>query len=180
MLLLESFEASPLVAEPPLVLFETVALPLLAVWLLVLLTVTLLLFVTFRELLLLTVALLVELGPVVSIDTLSEPLPKKPLQLPLEALLSTITVVSLELELLAEPLVAPPALVLPEVLALPLDDRWVLLLVTFKVLVLRTVALLVLLTVARLVELGPVLLKLALDAAAVARPKPAVAIPMAA
>jgi hypothetical protein len=68
-------DASPLMALPPLVLPETVALPLLAVWLLVLLTFTLLLFVTLKLLLLVEVMRLVEFGPVLLMLALPPPKP---------------------------------------------------------------------------------------------------------
>lgn len=121
-------ETEPEVAEPPVVLSLTEALPLVPVWQLLLKTATLLLLSTFTLLELVVLTVFLELGPVVSIEPPPLPLLLAP-QLPLP-LLSIDTLVSLEFELLTSPLVASPAVVLWSALALPLLPLWLLLLPT--------------------------------------------------
>jgi len=67
-----------------------------------------------------------------------------------------------ELLLLASPVLALPAFVLPETVALPLLALWWLLLLTLTLLVLVILKLLLVVSVMRLLELGPVSLMLAL------------------
>lgn len=153
-LLLEAF---PVDAEPPLVLPETVAEPELALWELVLVTLKLLLLVTVAVVVLLLVTWLFELGPVVEMVPELEPPPDAPANTPApeEALFTeadALKVFALE----AAPLLAEPALVLPVVLAEPLEAPWPLLLETPRLLLLFTLAAHVSLLVTWLLELGPV------------------------
>jgi hypothetical protein len=104
--------AFPLVALPPVVLFETLALPVLAFWVAELLILTLLLFVTVE---LLRSCIEIGLfGPCV------EALPLPP-PLGIELILFITRSTDVELELLAFPLVALPPVVLFETVAFPLE-----------------------------------------------------------
>ncbi len=166
-------------AEPPLVLPETFALPEVEVWLFALTTVMLLLLVEFQVLLLLTLAWLVDPGPVVFSETLS-PLLKKPAGTPPPVALLTATVLEVLLLFPALPLVAEPPLVLPETLAEPEVEPWVLALVKPSVLLFCWLTVLLLLTLAWLVEPGPVVPTVTELAAATPIPRPMVAMLMAA
>jgi hypothetical protein len=148
------FAASPLVALPPVVLPETLALPDVAVCELVLLMLMELVFVTVVVLVLLKFILLVEFGPVllmspVSLLTASED--TAPL-----VLLLTVSDAVKELSLEATPELASPPVVLPETLALPVEADCGLLFETLRLLLLVTVCEVELWNLTRFVELGPV------------------------
>jgi hypothetical protein len=170
------FVELPLVAEPPLVFEETVAVPLLAFWVLLFVTLTLFVVLTVTSSSLVTVAKLVEPWPVLLMLTLSlepEPVVKVSDGEP------AVTEVDEELLLLVAPLVAPPALVLLEVLAAPLVAPWLLVLLTVRPLLVVTLVSASLETLAWLFEAWPVVPMVTVAALAV-RPKLRVAKPIAA
>jgi hypothetical protein len=138
-------EALPDEAEPPLVLFCTVALPEVAVWSLVLQIDTSLLLVTVTLLTLIAFTLLCEPGPVVLIEPLTSPPPIAPIPAHEPLLTEAETLVLLLLE--AAPDDALPALVLFSTVALPDDALWLLLFDARRLLVLVCLNLLILFVV---------------------------------
>ena len=101
--------APPVVAEPPVVLPVTLAVPEVEPWLLLLVTLTLLLLITVAVLVCVEVTKLVELGPVVSIVMLSLAAGAKTLaKAALTPVLVTVALVELLLVLPAVPVVAEP------------------------------------------------------------------------
>lgn len=114
------------------------------------------------------------------IDTLSEPAPRPAPTQPQEPSLLTETVVLAVLALLAAPVEAEPPKVLNEAVASPDVASWLLSLDTSTVLSLSTVAVRVVLTEALLFDNGPVSPMVTELAAATPRPRPKVAMPIAA
>ncbi len=115
------FIASPEVASPPVVLPDTLALPLLAVCEVELVTLTLLLFVTVVFTLLLVLTTLLESGPVLVMvpDVLPMLGSTMAAALAPEPELSTLTVALRPVLFEAVPLIALPPVVLCQTLALP-------------------------------------------------------------
>jgi hypothetical protein len=150
------FEALPLVALPLVVLPETLAEPLAALWLFVLVTVVLLKLVTVNTLLTVWLTWLFEPGPVVLIEALLVSFTPNAAAITAALPLDDMTLVLVELLLLAAPLVAEPPVVLPETLAEPVAAPWPLALITPVVLVFNRVTRVVSVPVIWLFEPGPV------------------------
>lgn len=122
--------ASPVLAEPPVVLSVTTASPVVAFWLLpsfslleLLLILTVLEFATFVVVSVEVLILLSDCGPVLLMVFVAATGAGAAAQTQacIESLLSTFTVAFVALLLLASPVVAEPALVLPEAVAEPLS-----------------------------------------------------------
>jgi hypothetical protein len=175
--LLVVLDTEPEVAEPPVVLSLTLALPLLRCWAVTLKVATLVLLSTWTLLELSLLMVLLELGPVVSIESVLLPPPEPlPAQL-LPPLLSKLTLVAEAWLVLTSPLVAPPAVVLWLELALPLCKSCKVTLPVTALFLLCTETLLLLPLLTVLCELGPVLEMLE-SAEATPRPRPRVAKPI--
>jgi len=124
LLLLELLLADPVIALPPIVLPLTLALPLEAFCLVVLeiLTSLVLLILVLFELF--ELIRLVEPGPVVLIDALPPPELEPPEPTLLPPLFATEILAPDRAWLAAEPVLAPPPLVLPLELAFPVLADW--------------------------------------------------------
>lgn len=170
------FEAPPDVAEPPVVLPLTLAVPLVELWLLVLAVAILLVTTAFSVRLLLTLAWLFELGPVVETVILSVGGANG---VTVVLLLLTVTLAWLVLPLVAVPEPAEPPVVLPLTLVAPLVAPWLLLLVELTELLVGVVTEALLLTDAWLFELVPVPVIVTVEAAATPTPRPTVAMAIA-
>lgn len=171
------FEAPPDVAEPPVVLPLTLAVPLVELWLLLLAVAMLFVTTLFSVKLLLTLAWLFEPGPVVEIVTLS--VGGASGVTGVELLLFTFTVAVLVLPLVAVPELAEPPVVLPLTLVAPLVAPWLLLLFELTELLVVGVTEALLLTPAWLFEPAPVPVIVTDEAAATPTPRPTVAMAIA-
>jgi hypothetical protein len=148
--------APPLVADPPVVLPVTLALPEVAPCKLRLRTPTVLVLVTVVDVLSLKLTVLVEFGPVRLMLAVFVPTPPPASAAAEEAELLIVALVLVELLLLATPEVADPPVVLPDTSAEPELAPCALIFNTVAEFVFVSVLVLTPLNVIVLVELGPV------------------------
>jgi hypothetical protein len=150
------FEAAPVVAEPPVVLPETLAEPVEALCETLFATVMMLVLTTLVFTVLFKLALTCELGPAVLM--LAEiPLPA-PIAAAKAAAPEVLVTAAVTFELLlfdAAPEPAAPPVVLPETLAEPVDEPWPTELTDVKTFVFNRLVLVVALSLRATGEVGP-------------------------